>query len=258
MKYRTALRILTIAALFTFVALEAHAGVAPSGPGDPGVPPPGFGRGPTEFFEDFDSYVAGSDMHGQGGWHGWDGSAGAGALVTNAFSHSVPNSVDINGASDLVHEFSGFTSGFWVLTAYTFIPSQSAANSYFIALNTYADFGPYNWSVQVCFNTTSNTVVDDIGADCATGNALPLVYDQWVEVRVEINVSANTQTFFYNGNSLYTDSWTEHISGGGVANIAALDLFANNSTSIFYDDVSLCSDVGCFVPVELMSVSVDD
>jgi hypothetical protein len=257
MSYRVPLRMLLLAVCLAFVAVQAYAGTAPAGGSDPGVMPV-FSRGPVDFIEDFDSYAAGSDMHGQGGWHGWDGNAGAGALVTNTVSHTSPNSVDIVGASDLVHEFSGFTSGAWTLSAWVMIPSSSTGLPYFIALNTYADGGPYNWSVQVCFNIAAGLVIDDVTADCASGTSLPIVFDQWVEVRAEIDLSANTQSFFYNGTMLYNDTWTEHVSGGGVANIAALDLFSNFSDSMFVDDVSLCTAGACFVPVELQSVSIDD
>ena len=65
--------------------------------------------------DNFDSYINGSQMHGQGGWKGWDNNPAWGALVTNALSYSPPNSVEIVGASDLVHEFSGASSGPWVV-----------------------------------------------------------------------------------------------------------------------------------------------
>jgi hypothetical protein len=258
MKLSTSLRILGVVALVTFAAVQVSADTSRSGGSAPGVLPPDMGRGPMEFLDDFEAYAPGSNMHGQGGWKGWDNNGGAGALVTNALSHSPMNSVDIIGASDLVHEFTGFNAGQWTLTAWMFIPGNSTANTYFIALNTYADLGPYNWSTQVCFNTAAGVVVDDIGADCTTGATLPIVTDQWVEIRVEIDLTANTQQFFYNGSMLYSDSWTEHVSGAGAVNIAAIDLFANASDSVFYDDVSLCNPAGCFVPVDLMSVSIDE
>ncbi|HSM15208.1 MAG TPA: hypothetical protein VLA66_14155, partial [Thermoanaerobaculia bacterium] len=44
---------------------------------------------------------------------------------------------------------------------------------------------------------------------------------------------------YYNGSQLYTGSWSGEVSGGGVVNIAAVDLFANGATSAYYDDISL-------------------
>ena len=74
--------------------------------------------------DDFDSYADGSSMHGQGGWKGWDNTPGATAYVTTAESRSSPNSISIAGASDLVHEYSGYTSGDYIYTAYVYIPSD--------------------------------------------------------------------------------------------------------------------------------------
>ena len=139
MRHRVPPQFLAITVLVILAAAQAHAGTAPAGGGDPGVLPTQPTLGPMEFVDDFDSYAAGSDMHGQGGWKGWDNNPGAGALVTSDLAHTVPNSVDVNGGSDLVHEFAGFASGVWTLSAWTYIPAQSSTTSYFIALNTYAD-----------------------------------------------------------------------------------------------------------------------
>ncbi|MCO5242551.1 MAG: immune inhibitor A [Anaerolineae bacterium] len=76
----------------------------------------------VDWSDNFDSYATGSQLIGQGGWEGWDGSAAAGALTSNAQALSAPNSADILGATDLVHQYSGYTSGKWVYTAMQYIP----------------------------------------------------------------------------------------------------------------------------------------
>ena len=63
------------------------------------------------FFDDFESYAVGSNLHGQGGWTGWANNTNAGALVSTNFAFSPTRSVNITGASDLVHAFSGATNG---------------------------------------------------------------------------------------------------------------------------------------------------
>ena len=64
--------------------------------------------------------------------------------------------------------------------------------------------------------------------------------DEWVELRVEIDLDTDSQDFFYGGDLLYSKSWTDGVSGGGASNIAVIDLFANpGSTSVYYDDMSL-------------------
>ena len=186
--------------------------------------------------ENFDSYATGSQMHGQGGWKGWGNVPGAGALTSDVQSHSTPNSVAIEAASDLVHEYSGYTSDVWTYTVWQYVPSSFSGISYFLLLNSYDDPGNnLNWSTQLSFDSGTLMVAND-GPD---GGTLPLVTDQWVEIRVDINLDNNTQTVYYGGDLLFTGSWTEGMSGGGVLNIAAVDLYANSATVVYYDDISL-------------------
>jgi hypothetical protein len=189
----------------------------------------------VDWFENFDSYVAGSNMHGQGGWKGWDNAPGAGALVSDAQAHSSPNSVDINGASDLVHEYSGYDTSFWTYTAWQYIPADFSGQSYFILLSEYTDGGPYSWSVQVMFDGDTGNVVNT----GSTPGSLPMITGQWVEIRVEIDLVNDQQSFYYNGNLLYTGTWTAEQVGGGILNIAGVDLFANGASTVYYDDISL-------------------
>jgi hypothetical protein len=186
--------------------------------------------------DDFDSYATGSQIHGQGGWKGWGNDPSFGALASSTQARSAPNSVEIEDLSDLVHEYSGYTSGQYVYTAWQYVPTDMQGVSYFILLNSYDDAGATNnWSVQVNFDAAQNLVIND----GASGGTLPLVKGQWVELRVEIDLTANTQAFYYNNQMLYLGSWTEEVSGGGALNIGAVDLFANAASSVFYDDMSL-------------------
>jgi hypothetical protein len=75
--------------------------------------------------ENFDTYAAGSSMHGQGGWKGWDNDPTWTAYVSNAESLSPENSVDIKVDADLVHEYSGYTSGEYIYIAWVYIPSDT-------------------------------------------------------------------------------------------------------------------------------------
>lgn len=211
----------------------------------------------TDWSDNFDSYATGSQMHGQGGWKGWANDPLAGALTSSAQAHSSPNSVDILGASDLVHEYSGYTSGQWIYTAWQYVPSAFTGQSYFIILNTYNDAGSgLSWSVQVQFDAALNQAINT----GFTGGTLPLLKDQWVELRVEIDLDADTQTFFYNNQALYTGTWTGEVSGSGALNIGAVDLFANNASSVYYDDISLASPVQppatCDAPSDIPWASV--
>lgn len=195
---------------------------------------PSLGRGQGGWSDDFDSYATGSQMHGQGGWKGWDNSPAAGALTSDTQANSMPNSVDIVGSADLVHEYSGYTSGQWVYTAWQYIPTGFSGQSYFLLLNDYNDGSPYNWSTQLQFDSISNQVISEF-----EDTTLPLVLDEWVEIRVEIDLDGDQQTVYYGGQMLTQKSWTEGVTGGGTLNIAAVDLYANSATSVYYDNLSL-------------------
>ena len=186
--------------------------------------------------DDFDSYATGSQMHGQGGWKGWDNSSAFGALTSDVQALSAPNSVDIMGNSDLVHEYSGYTSGQWIYTAWQYIPSNMTGLSYFILLNHYNDGGPYNWSATVSFDGSTGMMTDFTG-----GATLPYTADAWKEIRVEIDLDADTQSFYYDGQLLYSAVWAGYNGGTGPATmeIAAVDLYANGATSVYYDNMSL-------------------
>ena len=166
---------------------------------------------------------------------------------------STPNSIGIVGAADLVREYTAFDAGKWTYTAHQYIPAAFTGQSYFILLNTYVDgctgSPACNWSVQVLFDAATDALGPDFGV-CS--GSLPIVYDQWVEIRVEIDLDTDTQTFFYGGTQLYQKSWSAGVSGGGALAIRAVDLFANGSTPVFYDDANILGFDGFFVRAEVL------
>jgi len=193
--------------------------------------------------DNFDSYALGSSMHGQGGWKGWDNDPTWTAYVTDVQSLSSPHSVDIVGDSDLVHEFSEFTSGNWTFTARQYIPTDFSGTSYFILLDDYTDgAGQANhWAVQLHFNSTTQLVESEFDA-----LTLPLITGQWVEIRVEIDFDIDWLECYYDDDLLVEKAWTAGISnnGDGYLVLDAVDLFANGATSVYYDDLSIEGDVG--------------
>jgi hypothetical protein len=186
--------------------------------------------------DNFDSYSPGG-LVGQSTWEGWDLNPAFDANVTNALARSAPNSVEILTTSDVTNDMGGLQSGgLWLMTAWSFVPGNATGEQYFIMLNQYNPTGtPDNWSIQVKLDATNNVILDDI----VGGATLPLIRDTWIKVEVAIDLDGNIQTFFYNDQVLYSDSWTEHVSGLGNPTIAVLDLFSNGGTPVFWDDLSL-------------------
>lgn len=211
------LQLLRTAALCLLIALPSLAGAQP-------------------WSDNFDSYPNGSGLHGQGGWRGWGGNPAADAFVTNVQSLSAPQSAEITPTSDIVQQFAGANSGLWVISAWQYIPSGSTGEQYFILLNTYTEPGPWNWSLDMLFDSSAGLVSD---LDDPAATPLPIVFDAWVEVRDEIDLTTDVQSIYYNGTLLNQKSWTDGASGGGAVNIEALDLFSNGGSSIYWDDCDL-------------------
>jgi hypothetical protein len=201
--------------------------------------------GVPDWSDNFDSYTTGSQIHGQGGWKGWANDPSAGALISSAQSVSTPNSVAIVGASDLVHPFTGYTSGVYTLTAKQFIPTGFSGKSYFIVQNRYNDAGTnLSWSVQVKMDNATGLISNDDDGTPANPGSASYLTNQWVDLKVVIDLDADYQEFYYNNTLLYDGSWTAQFppnvgSTAGTLTIGALDLYANSASVVYYDDISL-------------------
>jgi hypothetical protein len=200
----------------------------------------------AQWADDFESYAPGTSLHGVGGWVGWNNDPAATAYVTDLYAHGGSNSVEIVGLSDLVRRYGGYTSGTWTYSAWMYIPENFTGQTYFIMLNTYPATANQHWSVQVYFQDGQvvNTGV--------TGGSLPWVTGAWAELRIVIELDNDLQTFYYNGDPLYTGSWTSEQVAGGALAIGAVDLFANGASPVYYDDMALESGV---VAVESTTMS---
>ncbi len=192
----------------------------------------------AQWSDNFDSYPNGTLLDNVGGWAGWDDIGVDAATVTDAQSRSAPHSAMVgNGYSDAVHPFTGYTSGQWVFTAYVYVPSGLDAITYFLLQNQYAHGGPYDWAVEVDMDPATG-MAKEVFRDPSGNTAQPLVYDQWVEIRVEFDLDNNTGDVYYNGALLGSGTWDAY-SGSGIMELAAVDLYAPHNAAVYYDDLSL-------------------
>lgn len=182
----------------------------------------------ADWSENFDSYALGSGIIGQGGWDGWQGDPSLDAYVTDAQAYSAPHAIAIIETSDVVQTFSDST-GEYEMTAWCWVPSGSIGQQYFIMLNQYWP-DTNNWSVQLEFDSDAGNVVDYYSS-----SSTPIINDQWVEVRVEIYLDLNSYDIYYNDNFLASNNW----QSGGSNRIAALDLFSDGGSPIYWDDLEL-------------------
>ena len=200
--------------------------------------------------DSFDTYAAGSDVDGQGGWAGWDNLPGLGATVTAGPAQTPPNSLDVQLATDIVQTFNFATAGTWEFDAWMYIPSGFTSGgtgqfdgTYIVMMSTYTPGGTHNpqdWAVQIQFDSNDGMLKAFYGNGTNTV-AVPYVTDQWVPVRILIDLNADRVDIYYNGAFVVGYQWSIGVTGagGGALNIAAVDLFANGSSSVYYDDLSL-------------------
>ncbi|MCL5279076.1 MAG: PA14 domain-containing protein, partial [Planctomycetes bacterium] len=182
------------------------------------------------FTEDFESYPVGN-LHGTNGWKGWDNAAGATGKVSTAFAHSGTKSVEILSASDFVHEFK-LAGGKYTFSIWQYIPSGGTGISYFILLNTYADAGTDDWSIQTQYNLATGAITCWHGG---IGGATEILFDQWVEIKLLINLDKNAFEEYYGGTLIAFGQWDDNTHG----TLQAVDLFGNGASSIYYDDLQI-------------------
>ncbi len=197
----------------------------------------------ADWSDHFDTYDNGQNLHGVNGWKGWNNDPAWTAYVTNDPFGDPPNSVEIAADSDLVHEYSGATSGQWTYTAYMYVPSDLAGTTYFILLNVYGDDvadADKEWSIQLPFDSSTSQVSDDF----VSGASLPIVYNQWAEILIEIDLDNDYREIYYDGQLLSTHTWTRD-EPNAVLEIAAVDLFANAASPVYFDAMSLVCNFNC-------------
>jgi hypothetical protein len=202
--------------------------------------------------DNFEAYNLGSlcsnaicaNVGGSGGWAGWDNvDAGAAIVVdttTAAFPGITPNSgskmIEIGVAADAVQPFSlnypgtHPTSGLWEVSAWTYIPTgANTAASWFIINNQYNHLGPYVWALQLQFQP--NGTVTDIDR----GGSVPIAFDQWVELKVFIDLDNDGIATSYNGQEVASGTFTT--AAGNPLAIANIDLFTGGT--VYYDDLAV-------------------
>ncbi|MCP3916545.1 MAG: hypothetical protein GY711_13385 [bacterium] len=187
-----------------------------------------------DFCDDLDSYAAGPLLSATDRWEPWDLDPNVGmAQVSPTVSLSPPHSMFLDEDDDLVHRLD-LTSGKWVIRADMYVVMSVSGESFLILMNTYEPLGAKNWSTTLRANAVTGLIED---LDSAA--TLPFNFGEWGELRVEIDLDADTQSAYYNSQLLFTDSWTGHSGAVGTPTIEAIDLFSSASSGVFFDNVRI-------------------
>lgn len=184
------------------------------------------------FADNFDTYLPGSTIIGQGDWVGWEQVGTDDALVTNTLANSAPNSLQMGGATmiDLIPQFSGATSGTVTLDVMTHVPGNSVLGSSDIGfLSAHKGF-------QGATSTQWNGGLTlDMVSGLVNGNAaVPIIRDQWIPVRAVFDIDAKTYELFYNG-ALVTNGTI-----GADKALVGLDVWSPaGASTLYYDDFTV-------------------
>lgn len=190
------------------------------------------------WFENFDTYNTNQNLPSQSTWESWGNDPNAAnffAVTVPNPVFSMPNSCEINGPDDAVHRYRGYTIGKWMYSAWVWVPATMNEIQYFILVNTYPAVNSQDWSLQIELDGGAGSV-----NDFNSGASVPMVKGAWTEIRVVIDFDRDSQSAYYNNRHLVTKSWSGGVAAGGAVNLAAVDLWANNTAgSVFYDDLSI-------------------
>ncbi|MFO0980705.1 MAG: hypothetical protein U1E76_02980 [Planctomycetota bacterium] len=196
----------------------------------------------------FDTYSLGP-LAAQSDWDEWYSGSNTDCDVTTAFAFSGTKSIKVTGPptytnpTDVVYQFSQLPGGLpvagqWLFSIRTYIATGSKGVGYFIMMNQYG--GPDSWSIEIKFRPN----VGDIYNDGKGHQSIPIVFDKWIELRAYIDLD-NDKVYVFYGDTIFIngESWKDGISGGGLAQIAAVDLYGgaagNPIKEMYYDDAQI-------------------
>lgn len=205
------------------------------------------------FHEDFDSYAVG-DVCAQSAWEPWIPGDDVCGEVSDEVVFSGGRSLLIQGAvggaggggDDTVHRFSGIEGGQWSFSTMTYVPSSASGTASFILLNTFPTAGNQSWSAVIEFRSDFGEIW--VWQEQFTGASI--ITNEWVELRVDFDLDADTADYYYNDELIWETTWTSAILAGGEPRLQAVDLYGGEPTTgghtgMYYDDMTLES-AGCY------------
>ena len=210
------------------------------------------GYASAQWFDGFESYPCDHPLNDPNGWHGWNNNPAVIAYVRCAPApiYKGLKSVEIGRPgvdTDCVHEYTGYNKGTWSYRAWQYIPTALNGKTYFILMHTYEDNGAQGWAVQVWFDKSTGMVhVDNTNCPPQPPD-VPIVFDKWVEIRVDIDFDNDWYDFWYNGQKIAKKKgWSIGVFCGdtGPRDLAAVDLYANSSWPAYYDDIEILKTSG--------------
>jgi hypothetical protein len=199
----------------------------------------------SEIFEDFEAYNAGEQLveqavaMGYDYWTTWSNSPGSAEdpFVTSDVYQSGGNSVVIEGTNDAVLLFGDKTTG-----AYTVMFSIYIPDGYFGYFNLLQDFAgtTSQWGTQCYFDAGGIGTID---AGAAGAGVFNYSYDEWVHVKVDVDLDQDWADIYVNDEAVVSWQWSTGTFGTGTLNqLSAMNLWAwgdNGTPKAYFDDIML-------------------
>jgi len=216
------------------------------------------GGGGAEFFDDFDSYVAGQQLCVQTTeWQTWSNLPGSAEdpMVSTNYAYSGANSMLIVQNNDCVRLHGPKTSGKWFISFVFYIPSGKSG--YFNTMNAFAP-NPNVWGMDSYFDVGGTGRLDTTGGGGATFNVpFTWVQDAWNQVVVIVDLDNSMAEYWIgtepsNFTQIATWDWTQ--AGTKPNELADNDFFGAAATDEMYvDDYYFGDAMPPIIPVELTS-----
>ena len=199
--------------------------------------------------DDMESYPLGQ-LDGQDRWKGWDANNTLFSDVVNTQANGGAQSAEIKVGADTICDYDllppvQMDSGGFSVTQMVLCPTGSVGKTYFIVLNDYNDFGPYEWSVQMGLNMDAGMVE----CDCGTNGSVtaPLVFGSWAEIRCDFDLDGDNVDIYYDGSFLASYPPSMGVFGTDAyasLHVDALDLYPDgpgfpNTSPIYFDDFNI-------------------
>lgn len=232
-----------------------------------------------DWLETFDTYPDGPLAQGTNFWYGWENDAAVVGFITTAQDHTSGSGKSLRGrfvagppaiSTDAVHWFLGRdddgtiritqpgaekagydsdVSTYWIMEGWIFIPADHVNDSFWI-LNSWYNRGaafPDNpaggtrWHMQYEFNSDLAAVWNSLFGDPPAVPSLPLVKGSWVRLEMQMNFELDTVFMFYDDQFLMGYNWTSTVADPAPDKLflGNLDLFVNQGSDTFYDDISM-------------------
>ncbi len=211
---------------------------------------------PTRLHDDFDSYQPGAPISSLAGWELWADPPGLEGFISDEQAFSGGNSLHLNQArADVVHQVF-FEDGKVTFRAMTYVPSASQGlEAYLSALSGYDGGGSGTaWGLYVKFDTTAAMVELNFPM-----TATPLIFDRWIEWRVEVKLDFQTFDLYYGDVLLADDAqWAAQVFHG-PDDFAAISFYVHalaSAPGMYIDDVLVTRD--CLPPPPTCGVCYAD